>query len=93
MLLLTLFPMEAFLTPWIVLWRQSEKMIQEGASIIDVGGESTRPGAVSVATQQEVDRVLPVIDAIKRRFDIIVSVDTSTAEVDSRGCGFRCRFN
>jgi dihydropteroate synthase len=61
--------------------RQSEKMIQEGASIIDVGGESTRPGAVFVATQQEVDRVLPVIDAIKRRFDIIVSVDTSTAEV------------
>lgn len=61
--------------------RQSEKMIQEGASIIDVGGESTRPGAVSVGTQQELDRVLPVIDAIKRRFDIIVSVDTSTAEV------------
>jgi len=61
--------------------RQSEKMIQEGASIVDVGGESTRPGAASVSTQQELDRVLPVIEAIKQRFDIIVSVDTSTTEV------------
>ena len=60
---------------------QADKMIQEGASIIDIGGESTRPGAVSVSTQQELDRVLPVIEAIKKRFDIIVSVDTSTADV------------
>lgn len=61
--------------------RQTEKMIREGASIIDVGGESTRPGAVPVSAQQELDRVLPVIEAIKKHFDIIVSVDTSTAEV------------
>lgn len=61
--------------------RQSEKMIVEGASIIDVGGESTRPGAVPVSIQQEMDRVLPVIEAIKKRFDIIVSVDTSTTQV------------
>ena len=61
--------------------RQSEKMIKEGAGIIDVGGESTRPGAVAVTTQQELDRVLPVIEALKQRFDIIVSVDTSAAEV------------
>ena len=61
--------------------RQSEKMIQEGASIIDVGGESTRPGAVPVSTQQELDRVLPIVEAIKKRFDTVVSVDTSTAEV------------
>ncbi|WP_137169215.1 dihydropteroate synthase [Marinomonas sp. FW-1] len=61
--------------------RQSEVMIQEGASIIDVGGESTRPGAEIVSTQQEMDRVLPVVEAIKRRFDIIVSVDTSTPDV------------
>ncbi|NLQ17635.1 dihydropteroate synthase [Marinomonas sp. M1K-6] len=61
--------------------RQSEKMIEEGASIIDVGGESTRPGAAPVSTQQEIDRVLPVVEAIKKRFDTIVSVDTSTPEV------------
>ncbi|WP_369920616.1 dihydropteroate synthase [Marinomonas polaris] len=60
---------------------QAEKMIQEGASIIDVGGESTRPGAVPVSIQQELDRVLPIVEAIKKRFDIVVSVDTSTAEV------------
>ncbi|NVK72784.1 dihydropteroate synthase [Marinomonas sp. CT5] len=61
--------------------RQSEKMIQEGGSIIDVGGESTRPGASPVSTQQELDRVLPIVEAIKKRFDIVVSVDTSTPEV------------
>ena len=61
--------------------RQTEKMIQEGASIIDVGGESTRPGAVPVSIQQELDRVLPIVEAIKKRFDIVVSVDTSTTEV------------
>ncbi|MEP0072872.1 MAG: dihydropteroate synthase [Marinomonas sp.] len=63
--------------------RQTERMIQEGASIIDVGGESTRPGAAPVSLQQELDRVLPVIEAIKKRFDIIVSVDTSTSDVIS----------
>ncbi|MBD5769684.1 dihydropteroate synthase [Marinomonas colpomeniae] len=62
-------------------FQQADKMIREGASIIDVGGESTRPGAVPVSTQQELDRVLPVIESIKKRFDIIVSVDTSTADV------------
>ena len=62
---------------------QTEKMIQEGASIIDVGGESTRPGASPVSIQQELDRVLPIIGVIKQRFDIVVSVDTSTAEVIS----------
>ena len=61
--------------------RQSEKMIHEGASIIDVGGESTRPGAAPVSIQQELDRVLPIVEAIKKRFDIVVSVDTSTTEV------------
>jgi len=61
--------------------RQAEKMIHEGASIIDVGGESTRPGAAPVSAQQELDRVLPVIETIKEHFDIIVSVDTSTADV------------
>jgi len=58
-----------------------EKMIVDGASIIDVGGESTRPGAKVVAPQQEMDRVLPVVEAIRSRFDVVVSVDTSTAQL------------
>lgn len=64
--------------------RQTQRMILEGAAIIDVGGESTRPGASPVSLQQELDRVLPVVEAIKQRFDVIVSVDTSTAEVISQ---------
>lgn len=60
---------------------QVEKMLQEGASLIDVGGESTRPGAKPVSVQEELHRVIPVIAAIKQRFDTIVSIDTSTPEV------------
>lgn len=56
--------------------KQAEQMIKNGASIIDVGGESTRPGAGAVSADQEIDRILPVIEAIKNRFDTIVSVDT-----------------
>ncbi len=61
--------------------KQTEHMIHAGASIIDIGGESTRPGAQSVDDQQELDRVLPVLQAIVQRFDVIVSVDTSKAIV------------
>lgn len=60
---------------------QIESMIQAGADIIDVGGESTRPGADAVESQAEIDRVVPVIEAIVSRFDVIVSVDTSKAGV------------
>ena len=60
---------------------QAEKMLEEGADIIDVGGESTRPGALSVARQVELERVIPVIDAIKRRFDCFISIDTCHAQV------------
>ncbi|SBS28825.1 Dihydropteroate synthase [Marinomonas spartinae] len=63
--------------------KQTEKMLLEGASFIDVGGESTRPGAAVVSIQEELDRVLPVVEAIKQRFDVIVSVDTSSPEVIS----------
>jgi len=59
--------------------KRVETMVQEGADIIDLGGESTRPGAVVVSEQEEMDRVLPVFQAIKQRFDIAVSVDTSNA--------------
>ena len=58
-----------------------EKMLADGANIIDIGGESTRPGAAVVSTQQELDRVIPVLEAVVERFDALVSVDTSTAEV------------
>mgnify|MGYP003919811965 FL=1 len=58
-----------------------EKMLADGADIIDIGGESTRPGAAAVSQQQELDRVMPVVQGIKARFDALISVDTSTAEV------------
>lgn len=58
-----------------------EKMLTDGADIIDIGGESTRPGASSVSAQQELDRVLPVLESVIERFDTLVSVDTSTAVV------------
>lgn len=59
----------------------AEKMIQQGAVLIDVGGESTRPGAAPVSLQEELDRVLPVVEAIHQKLDAIISVDTSTPEV------------
>lgn len=58
-----------------------ESMIQDGADIIDVGGESIRPGFAVVDAQEEAGRVLPVIEAIRRRFDIPISVDTYKASV------------
>jgi dihydropteroate synthase len=58
-----------------------ETMLADGADIIDIGGESTRPGASPVSVGQELDRVMPILTAVKQRFDCLVSVDTSTAEV------------
>ena len=58
-----------------------DTLIKEGADIIDIGGESTRPGADEVSTEEELSRVIPIVEAIKSRFDITVSVDTSKAEV------------
>lgn len=58
-----------------------EQMLAAGATLIDVGGESTRPGAALVGVQEEVDRVVPMVEAIRARFDTVVSVDTSTPEV------------
>ncbi|CAH0992235.1 Dihydropteroate synthase [Sinobacterium norvegicum] len=59
----------------------AEAMLAAGVDIIDVGGESTRPGAEAVSLDQELDRVVPVVEAIKQRLDVIVSVDTSSAAV------------
>lgn len=61
--------------------RHAERMLAEGAAIIDVGGESTRPGAEPVSAQQELDRVAPVVSALVREFDALVSVDTSCPTV------------
>lgn len=61
--------------------KHAEAMIQAGASIIDVGGESTRPNAAIVSVQEELDRVAHVVEAINKEFDVVISVDTSTPEV------------
>lgn len=61
--------------------KRAEQMVREGASIIDVGGESTRPGATSVGVEEELARVVPVVEAINRELDVVISVDTSSADV------------
>ena len=63
---------------------QVEQMILDGVDIIDIGGESTRPGAVDVSEDDELARVIPLLKAIKTNFDIKVSIDTSKAEVMSQ---------
>ncbi|MBI3569949.1 MAG: dihydropteroate synthase [Gammaproteobacteria bacterium] len=59
----------------------ARRMLEEGADIIDVGGESTRPGAQPVPAQQEIERVVPVIEALAREVPIPISIDTSKPEV------------
>lgn len=56
-------------------------MLENGATIIDIGGESTRPGAPDVALEEELARVIPVIEAIRKKSDCLISIDTSKAEV------------
>jgi dihydropteroate synthase len=85
--------------------RQAERMVSEGARMIDIGAESTRPGAAPVSVQEELDRLLPVVEAVARELDVIISVDTSTPEVmtaaaalgagfinDVRACSVRGRW-
>jgi dihydropteroate synthase len=59
----------------------ARQMVEDGASFIDVGGESTRPGAKPVSLQQELDRVCPVVEAIAGELDVVISVDTSSPQV------------
>ncbi|MFN0139911.1 MAG: dihydropteroate synthase [Pyrinomonadaceae bacterium] len=59
----------------------AEKMIATGADIIDIGGESTRPGSDRVSVEQEIERVVPIIGAIAKRFDTPISIDTTRSEV------------
>lgn len=61
--------------------RHTEKMVRDGAEIIDIGGESTRPGADPVSVEEELDRVLPVLEAIKKNIDVVISVDTYKSAV------------
>lgn len=61
--------------------KQTEKLIAEGADIIDIGGESTRPGHTVISVQEEIERVVPIIENIKKKFDVIISIDTYKYEV------------
>lgn len=61
--------------------QQVERMLKAGATIIDIGGESTRPNAEEVSLEEEMARVIPVIEAVRQRFDCWISVDTSKAEI------------
>ena len=61
--------------------RKAHQMVAEGADIIDIGGESTRPGAATVTLDEELQRVIPVIEAIRREINIPISIDTYKAEV------------
>lgn len=63
--------------------RHAQQLVQDGATIIDIGGESTRPNAQPVSVQEELDRVLPLVEAISQRIDVVISVDTSTPVVMS----------
>lgn len=60
---------------------QAKQMVADGATIIDVGGESTRPGAAIVPVEQEIERVVPVIEAIRAELDTVISIDTSKPDV------------
>lgn len=61
--------------------RQAEAMVTEGAAILDVGGESTRPGASIVSVQEEMDRVLPLVERLARELPVPISIDTSKPQV------------
>ena len=61
--------------------RKAESMLNDGATILDIGGESTRPNATAVSLSEELDRVIPLVDAVSRRFGVVISIDTSTPEV------------
>ncbi len=65
--------------------RHVEEMLAQGMDVVDVGGESTRPGYTLLSDQEEMDRVLPVLEAVKARFDVPVSLDTYKSRVAAAG--------
>ena len=62
---------------------KAAQMVRDGALILDVGGESTRPGASPVPVDEELDRTIPVLEILRAEFDVLLSIDTSTPEVMS----------
>jgi len=81
----------AFLSPDAAL-AQARRMASEGADLIDVGGESTRPGSAPVSLQQELDRTMPVIEALHRELDVPLSLDTTKSEVARAGFSLGVEF-
>ncbi len=65
--------------------RHVEEMLAQGMDVVDIGGESTRPGYTLLSDQEEMDRVLPVLEAVKARFDVPVSLDTYKSRVAAAG--------
>ncbi len=63
---------------------RAELMVNAGVDFLDIGGESTRPGAIAVTEQEELERVAPAVEALARHFDVVISVDTSSPEVMSQ---------
>ena len=68
------------------------QMVSEGADIIDIGGESTRPGAPAISAQEEIDRVLPVIEQLRRETDIPISIDTTKSVVAAASMKYGANF-
>src|SRR5438445_6840293 len=60
---------------------QGMAMVEQGADLLDIGGESTRPGASEISAEEEIARVVPVIEALAKRVDVPISIDTSKPEV------------
>ena len=72
--------------------KYAERCISAGSSILDVGGESSRPGASAISITEELDRVIPVIEALRNRFDAVISVDSSNPEVIRESAAAGARF-
>lgn len=64
----------------------AEEMVNDGAAIIDIGGESTRPGAAYVSEQEELDRIIPVVEQLSQKLDVMISVDTYKTVVMAEAC-------
>ena len=67
--------------------KHAEEMVRDGADILDVGGESTRPGHVQITEEQEIERTAPVVEKLKQRFDVPVSIDTYKSSVAKAALG------
>lgn len=80
-----------YLHPDVAIERSLE-MVAQGAEIIDVGGESTRPGAEPVSVDAELARVLPIVEALAKQVDVLISVDTSKPEVMSAAIAAGCHM-